>query len=158
MLRRKRRTAKQQALLAYKQAAPFGIGVTQDQLRALAHKAEQAVITAVHDYIWATRPSCQLCHGARKDECMGLPDQMHEDPPRSKTRGLPPVQRFNLIVCGRLCAVCHRDVTENKLRIVYSAPALGFLAHVHGIPTESVSAVPISGDATESSSGTVGVS
>lgn len=48
---------------------------------------------------------------------MGLPDQMHEDPPRSKTRGLPMYERFNPRVCGRLCVACHKDVTEHRIRV-----------------------------------------
>lgn len=132
MRRRRSRTALQRALLAYKQAAPIGTGVSLDEQRAQEDAEEAAQIRAVRTYIWQTRHACQLCRGSRHAEGMGLPDQMHEDPPRSATRGLPPAQRFNLLVCGRLCAVCHTDVTENRLRIVFLNPALGFLGPVRG--------------------------
>jgi hypothetical protein len=113
MIRRRRRTPKQEELLLYKQTAPTGIGETIADAVERKHTVEAEVIQSVHDYIWQTRPCCQLCGGSRKDECMGLPDQMHEDPPRSATRGRPPAERFNLIVCG--------------LRIRFVNPALGFL-------------------------------
>lgn len=58
---------------------------------------------------------------------------MHEDPSRAQTRGLPPEQRFNLIICGRFCWICHQDVTENRLRIEFGDPALGFLGFVKGV-------------------------
>jgi len=130
MIRRRTRTPKQRALLAYKQAAPIGIGETCEDQEVREHVETAAIIQSVHDYIWMTRLACQLCGGARRAECMGLNDQMHEDPPRSATRGLPPASRFNLIVCGRLCAACHRDVTENRLRVIFHKPALGFLGPV----------------------------
>ena len=122
------------ALLKYKQAAPLSIGETHDEQVAREHVEEATIIQAVHDYIWRTRWACQLCRGRRRSECHGFEDEMHEDPPRSATRGLPPAERFNLIVCGRLCHACHRDVTENRVRVVFSNPALGFLAPVRGEP------------------------
>ena len=134
MIRRKRRTVQQEALLAYKRMAPCAIGASLDEVKAQAAALEVATIVAVHDYIWATRYSCQLCRGRRKAECLGLPDEMHEDPPRSATRGLPPAERFNLVVCGRLCHACHRDVTENRLRVVFANPALGFIGPVSAEP------------------------
>lgn len=111
----------------YKQTAPIGIGRGRD--RAAERAAEVAVIRAVRSYIWATRHACQACHGRRRAECHGRPDEMHEDPPRSATRGLPPEQRFNLIVCARLCYRCHRDVTEHRIRLE-TDPTLGFLGPV----------------------------
>jgi len=130
------RTDKQAALLAYKRAAPIAIQETHAEANARADRIEAAVITAVHDWIWAQRPWCQLCAGSRRDECAGFPDEMHEDPPRSKTRGLPPEQRFNLIICGRLCKACHRDVTEHRLRVVFDNPAHGFMGRVTATATK----------------------
>lgn len=96
---------------------------------------EAVVIQAVHRWIWTYRPPyCQVCRGARRAECMGLPDEMHEDPSRAKTRGLPPLQRFNPIICGRLCVACHRDVTDHRLRIVFNDPAQGFMGDVWAEP------------------------
>ena len=117
-------------LRAYKQTAPISIGETREQAKTRAHDIEVAVISAVHDWIWANRPCCQLCQGRRAGECMGLPDQMHEDPPRSATRGLPSWERFNLLVCGRLCAACHADVTAHKIQIVFLDPVAGFMGPV----------------------------
>lgn len=135
MIRRRRRTAHQTAALAYKQAAPHGIGSTRDKAKAEAEALESAIIEAVREWIWAHRSSCQLCHGRRSHECLGG-DEMHEDPPRSKTRGLPPWERFNLRVCGRLCQACHRDVTEHRLRIVFADPERRFMGPVTGVPVK----------------------
>jgi hypothetical protein len=132
MLRKRQRTAAQQALLSYKQHAPIGIGESRDEADARALALEAAVKTAVHEYIWKTRPLCQLCGGARRRECSGFGDEMHEEPPRSATVGKPPEERFNLLVCGRLCKACHRDVTENRLRIVFRDPVRGFLGPIKG--------------------------
>src|SRR4030095_3415121 len=125
MLRRKRLTAKQQSLLTYKRTAPISIFEPMHD-----DTDEVEVIAAVRAHIWLTRHVCQLCAGRRQADCAGFPDEMHEDPSRSQTRGLPPKERFNLRVCGRLCKACHRDVTEHKIRIVFTDPALGFLAPV----------------------------
>ena len=130
MIRRRVRTAKQRAALAYKQAAPVGTGESREEKRDRLSAEESAVKMAVHEYIWSTRHTCQLCRGARARDCMGLPDEMHEDPPRSATRGKRPTERFNLLICGRLCAACHRDVTLKRLRVVFHRPDLGFLGPV----------------------------
>lgn len=133
-LQRKVRTTAQLATLRYKQTAPIGIGATVKEARRLKKAHEVDVIIATRDYIWATRPVCQLCRGNRY--LAGFTDEMHEEPPRSRTRGLPPDKRFNPIVCGRLCAICHRDVTEHRLRIVFADRALGFLGRVWAEPVE----------------------
>ncbi len=80
-------------------------------------------IQQVRAEIFRTRPTCQLCLGTRSKDCFGRPDQMHEDPPRSATRGRPPQERYNDRVCARLCAACHQDVTEKKIRLVKLTPA-----------------------------------
>lgn len=135
----KSRTAAQKALLrAYKLTAPLGIGESRIAQQAREDAVERAVLNAVHDYVWRLRPNCQLCHGARSSECMGLPDQMHEDPPRSATRGRPPWERFNILVCGRVCAACHRDLTEHRLRVHFADPHLGFLGRVWPEPVPDV--------------------
>ena len=89
-------------------------------------KRRQALSTHIQQVraeIFRARPTCQLCLGTRSKDCYGLPDQMHEDPPRSETRGRAPEERFNASVCARLCAACHRDVTEKKIRLVKLTPA-----------------------------------
>lgn len=133
-MQRKRRTAKQRAALAYKQQAPLGIGRTTAEVTTMKRRTTALVITAVRAYIWMTRPTCQACHGRRVAECGGLPDEMHEDPPRSKTRGLPPEERFNLLVCARLCAACHKDVTEHRITLTVD-PVKGFLGPVEVVPS-----------------------
>ena len=106
---------------------------TRADEKARARRIEVAVIQAVREWIWTNRPPwCQLCQGARHAECAGFPDEMHEDPSRAKTRGKPPWERFSIIICGRLCHACHRDVTENRLRIVFDNPATGFMGRVKG--------------------------
>ena len=104
---------------SYKQSAKFGIGRTRKQTKATARRTQAEWIKRVREQVFRERPNCQICHGARWDECLGLPDQLHEDPPRSKTRGLPIYERFNPRVCGRLCAACHKDVTEHRLLIMF---------------------------------------
>lgn len=135
MIRRRTFTAQQQALRDYKQAAPISTGEPRAEVKARADAEEAAVIQAVHDWIWTHRPAwCQLCHGMRRADCAGLPDQMHEEPSRAQTQGLPPGERFNHVVCGRLCAACHQDVTERRLRIVFANPADGFMGSVRSEP------------------------
>lgn len=101
--------------------------------RAAKRRAEIDHRQAVKVAIWAKRPCCQLCHGRRWRERLG-PDEMHEDPSRAKTRGLPPEERFNERVCGRLCDACHRDVTENRLEVVFADPVERFNGPVSGVP------------------------
>jgi hypothetical protein len=123
----KRKTKAERERLAFKQSQPVGIGETREEQKDREDLREHEIITAVRRYIWRTRPVCQLCYGKRASR---LPDQMHEDPSRAHTRGKPPEERFNLLVCGRLCALCHADVTEGRLRIVFEKPTLGFLGPV----------------------------
>lgn len=111
---------------SYKQSAPFGIGEPRQQKKRREDRLEVEWIKQVREKVFARSPSCQICHGSRRDECMGLPDQLHEDPPRSKTRGLPLQERFNERVCGRLCAACHRDVTEYRIEIAFHDEKRGF--------------------------------
>lgn len=107
--------------------------MTRADEKARARRIEVAVIQAVREWIWTNRePYCQVCQGRRRAECMGLPDEMHEDPSRAKTRGKPPWERFNIIICGRLCHACHRDVTENRMRLVFADPFDRFMGSVKG--------------------------
>jgi hypothetical protein len=114
----------------YAQPKPEKLKTTRR--RRLTQQAE--VIRAVHEQVWARDATCRLCLGSRtraRDQ-----DQMHEDPSRAHTRGLPPEQRFNTRVCGRLCWRCHRDVTGTiggvKIRIVFLEPSLGFNGPIRG--------------------------
>lgn len=130
MIYRKRRTSKQRSSLRYKQRCAIGIGETREQRKRRKEREEAAVVSAVHDEVFSTRATCQLCDGRRRGDCMGLPDQMHEDPSRAQTRGRPPEERFNLVICGRLCAACHRDVTEEKIVVMFEDRTLGWLGRV----------------------------
>ena len=114
---------------SYKQSAKFGIGETRKQAKAKARRTQAQWIKQVREKVFRERPNCQICHGARWAECGGVPDQLHEDPPRSKTRGWPIYERFNPMVCGRLCAACHKDVTEKRLWLTF-ADERRFAGHV----------------------------
>ena len=114
---------------SYKQSAKFGIVETRNQVKAKASRTQAQWIKQVREKIFRERPACQICHGARWAECMGLPDQMHEDPSRAKTANLPLEERFNERICGRLCAACHRDVTEKRLWLTF-ADERRFAGHV----------------------------
>ena len=134
MIRKKQRSAKQRTALAYKQQAQFGIGQTREEAKRESTYALGIWIQAVREFVFRTRWTCQLCGGRRSAECLG-PDEMHEDPPRSATRGKPMSERFNPMVCGRLCNACHRDVTEKRIRVVFHDPALRFMGPVSAVST-----------------------
>lgn len=117
MVQRKKRTAKQRALLRYKVSAPVSIGETRQQKADRLTAAEHKQIRETRATIWATRFTCQVCHGTR---CrFRWQDAMHEDPSRAQTRGLPPEQRFNENICGRVGRECHQEITENRLRVEF---------------------------------------
>jgi hypothetical protein len=130
VIARKVRTAKELALLKYKQLAPIGIGKTRQQISDAYDRAEAAWIRRVHDQVWAAHETCQLCYGLRS--MFRDADQMHEDPPRSATRNFPLEQRFSRTICGRLCVVCHDDVTNGRLKITFLQPELGFMGAIVG--------------------------
>ena len=130
MIRRKKRTALQHAALQYKQAAPIGIGETRRQKADRLTAAESKQIRETHDAIWARRFTCQICHGLR---CrFRWQDEMHEDPSRAQTRGRPPAERFNVVICGRVGRACHRDITEGRLRVEFLSDR-GFDGLVRGV-------------------------
>ncbi len=136
MIRRKKLTAKARSSLRYKQQAPVGIGATRRERKELEDSAEAARITFVRQLVFQQRSACQYCGGTRKAECMGLPDQMHEEPSRAATRGRPLEERFNLTVCGRACAACHRELTGDvgiKKKTVFDDPDLGFRGRVRAV-------------------------
>jgi hypothetical protein len=77
-------------------------------------------IGVVRELVFRLDPRCVVCGGAPTAN-----DEMHEIVPRSKTRGLPPEQRFNRGNCVRLHGHCHREVTENRTRLTFLEPKLG---------------------------------
>jgi hypothetical protein len=114
---KKKLTRARSALQQYKQTAAFGIGQTRAEKKDQADALEAAIIQQTHEIVFLLHERCQVCAGLRRGECDGRPDEMHEDPPRSATRGMAPYLRFNILVCGRLCHVCHRDVTERRIKL-----------------------------------------
>lgn len=121
MLRR-RRTAQQRAWQKVKQRSPSGWDHAPiDEARISKRQALAAQITAVREDIFTHRDLACRVTGLSSEF-----DQLHEDPPRSKTRGLPPEQRFNRHVCIRLNAKIHQLVTEKKIRLVKVDPVRGF--------------------------------
>lgn len=74
-------------------------------------------IKVVRRAVWRRSLNCELCgdteHQTRLSGAIKWSHEMHEDPPRSKTRGLPLEQRFSLKVCCRACPPCHWKQTEN---------------------------------------------
>lgn len=97
-----------------------GLGIPKGEPRADRKRRERdeeiAVIVHTHELVWERDVVCRLCHGER---ACWLPDQMHELVSRAQTRGLPADQRFSTVNCVRLCADCHRDVTENRIDITW---------------------------------------
>lgn len=77
------------------------------------------MIRRVREELFARTQDCAVC---------GMPEfitrgfhpksthEMHEDPPRSKTRGRPPEERFNSRVCMRICPICHADYTAHRVK------------------------------------------
>lgn len=109
MLRRKRRTPQQRAALKFKQTAPQGIGRTRRQIKDAKDAAEDQQIRETHDKVWARDAMCRYCEGRRWANRED--DQLHEDPSRAQTRGMPPEQRFNRRGSVRVCPRCHEDLT-----------------------------------------------
>jgi hypothetical protein len=129
MLRRRTRTAKQRAWREVKRRSPSGWDHEPiDEARISKRKALAVHIAAVRAQVFDRDPCCRVS-GLKSD----LFDEMHEDPPRSKTRGMPKEDRFNLMVCIRLNRDIHRLVTEKKIRLVKVDPALGFNGPIHAI-------------------------
>jgi hypothetical protein len=121
VIQRKRRTAKQRALLKYKQTADVGIGFTRKHVKMAKQAAEKRHRDAVRLVIFSTRDLACRVTGVASEA-----DHMHEDPPRSLTRNLPPELRFNLKVCIRLSPRVHRLVTDEKITLTKLDPDRGF--------------------------------
>lgn len=96
----------------YKQSAPFGTGASLEDERQARRMHEADVIAAVRLQVFARDRACRcgVCPPRRDDE-------MHELVPRSRTRGRPPEDRFNMRVCLRLSKEYHEAVTRHRVRI-----------------------------------------
>lgn len=88
-------------------------GKTSDERYAEEHAKEVKQIRKTREKVWKRTDHCEYC-GRSERECAETSPvathQMHEDPSRAKTRGLPPEQRFNVFICARVCAECHSEV------------------------------------------------
>ena len=95
-------------------------GKTSDEKYAEEHAAEVKQIRKTREKVGKRTDHCEYCGDSEAETAMKHPKsthEMNEDPPRSKTRGLPPEQRFNVYVCGRACAPCHQLITDNVIII-----------------------------------------
>lgn len=102
---------------------------TEAKRTAAKARKEQVYRSKLKKRLFEERECCQLCDGERWRECL-TDDHMHEDPPRSATRGRPMEERFNERVCGRVCWACHRDVTEGYLTVEFEDEVLRFAGPV----------------------------
>lgn len=94
-------------------------GPTSDERAAEDHAAEVKQIAATRRKVWKRTSHCEYCGDSERETAQKHPKaehEMHEDPSRAKTRGLPPAERFNAAICGRICQPCHKLVTENVIR------------------------------------------
>lgn len=99
-----------------------GLGLPKGETRADRKTRLHAVIVAhikrIREQVFERDVICRCCAGKRNAY---FPDEMHELIPRSATRGRPVEERFSLVNCVRLCNLCHNDVTEKRLVIVFHA-------------------------------------
>lgn len=104
----------------------------RDQDKADAHKAEVRQIRKTRRKLFAIESHCMLRGDSQEESDAKYAisrhemHEMHEDPSRAQTRGLPPEQRFNLFICGRVCPGCHQLATDNVIRPSFHNPELGW--------------------------------
>lgn len=94
-------------------------GVSRDQEYAEDSAAEVKQIRKTHDKLWKLTSVCGICGDTEQETAQKSPvakHQMHEDPSRAQTRGLPPAERFNIYICGRVCQPCHQQLTDNVIK------------------------------------------
>lgn len=89
--------------------------------KSIKRKTQAEVIEAVRRDVFQLDVVCAVCYRALVSDA----DEMHEIIPRSKTRGLPPEQRFNVKICIRLHSGCHQTVTGNRIKLQFVDPLLG---------------------------------
>jgi 5-methylcytosine-specific restriction endonuclease McrA len=93
-------------------------GETRDAVKTRKHAHKVAVIAAVRAQVFERDEVCRCCGDERHAY---FPDEMHELIPRSALRNKPPEDIFNLVNCVRLCNLCHTDVTEKRITVVFRA-------------------------------------
>lgn len=80
--------------------------LSRKERKAKRDRDEAAVIARVRARVFELDRAC-ICGRCGASSF----DEMHEVVPRSKTRGLPPEQRFFVANCVRLSRACHAAVT-----------------------------------------------
>lgn len=110
-----------------------GLAFAKGRTRAEEKREERAdlvaTISVVRQALFGLTNVCAVCGDPESVSDLKWPKrghEMHEDPPRSKTRGLPASERFNLRVCMRICYGCHSAYTLHDVRCVAIDPLLGF--------------------------------
>lgn len=93
-------------------------GKSLDQEYAEDSAAERQQIRKTHDKLWRLTQVCAICGDTERETALkhdNARHEMHEDPSRAKTRGLPPAERFNIYICARVDEKCHKLLTDNVL-------------------------------------------
>lgn len=90
------------------------------------HAKEVEQITLTREQVWTrSEDKCEFCGDTERETAAKshrARHEMNETIERSKTRGLPPEERFNTRICARNCVPCHRDFHGKLLRIAYDDP------------------------------------
>lgn len=114
-------------------------GKSRDQEYAEDSAAEVKQIRKTHDKLWRLTATCALCGDTELETAQKSPiakHQMHEDPSRAKTRGLPPAERFNIYICARVCESCHKQVTNNVVKVHFHDEEIRWRGDYDVIDTE----------------------
>lgn len=105
-------------------AGGLGKGPTRREVKVQRRAAHRDVVAEVRELVFRLDPQCVVCLGPAEPT-----DAMNEVVPRSKTRGLPPEERFNRGNCCRVhdgpLRSCHRDITENRTVLEFMDPRKG---------------------------------
>lgn len=83
--------------------------------RAAKRRLRVAAIIRTREAVFARDKDCRFPEALRSQWPCGGPHEMDERVPRSRLRGRPPDEIFNLDNCMRLCRDHHRMKTEHKL-------------------------------------------
>lgn len=81
---------------------------------------KNAVIAETRELVFTLDLVCGVCGGHPRGT-----DEMHEVIPRSQTRGMAPIMRFNRRICVRLHRDCHHQVTEHLVELAFLDPERG---------------------------------
>ena len=98
-------------------------GPSRKKEKSAKRRDHVRVVAEVRKLVWnRSGGRCDLCglYMAGED------GEMHEDPPRSATRGRPPSDRFSTRQCCRAHRACHAKQTLNVESIEFDDPVLRF--------------------------------